>query len=65
MPEMSVVDAGIFVVHRPTGVAEMFESTRTVKFGERSKVERNRLRLLNGAHEHVWTDEVEAAQGAQ
>ncbi len=28
-PEVSIVDEGMFVVHRPTGVAEMFESTRT------------------------------------
>jgi len=64
-PEMSIVDDGMFVVHRPTGVPEMFESTRTVKYGERSKVERHRLRLLNGEHEHVWKDEPEGAQGAR
>lgn len=62
-PEMSVVDDGMFVVHRPTGVPEMFESTRTVRMGDRSKVERHRLRLLNGDHEHFWKDEAEAAQG--
>jgi hypothetical protein len=64
-PEMSIVDDGMFVVHRPTGVPEMFESTRTVKYGERSKVERYRLRLLNGVHEHAWKDEAEGADVAQ
>jgi hypothetical protein len=64
-PEVSIVDEGLFVVHRPTGVPEMFESTRTLKFGERSKVERHRMRLLNGDHDHIWKDEAEAAQGAQ
>jgi hypothetical protein len=53
--EMSIVDEGLFVVHRPTGVVEMFEATRTVQAGDRSKVERHRLRLTNGEHEHVWT----------
>lgn len=55
--DISVVDEGLFVVHRPTGVVEMFESTRTVQAGARSKVERHRLRLTNGEHDHVWRDE--------
>jgi hypothetical protein len=54
--DLSIVDEGLFVVHRPTGVVEMFESTRTVQAGDRSKVERHRLRLVNGEHEHAWSD---------
>ena len=55
--EISIVDEGLFVVHRPTGVVEMFESTRTVQAGAKSKVDRHRLRLANGEHDHVWRDE--------
>lgn len=54
--EISIVDEGLFVVHRPTGVVEMFEATRTVQAGDKSKVERHRLRLTNGEHEHVWRE---------
>lgn len=55
--EISIVDEGLFVVHRPTGVVEMFESTRTVQAGAKSKVDRHRLRLANGEHDHAWRDE--------
>lgn len=55
--EISIVDEGLFIVHRPTGVVEMFEATRTVQAGDKSKVERHRLRLTNSEHEHVWLDE--------
>jgi hypothetical protein len=57
MLELSIVDEGMFIVHRPSGVVEMFEASRTVKLGERSKIERHRLRQTNGAHNHVWRDE--------
>lgn len=60
--ELAVIDEGMFVVHRPTGTVEMFESTRTVRAGERSKVERHRLRLIDGEHEHEWRDEQEPAE---
>lgn len=56
----SMVDEGLFVVHRPTGTIEMFEAVRTTKFGDREKVERHRLRLTSGGHGHVWRDEQEA-----
>ena len=62
--ELSVVDEGLFVVHRPTGVVEMFEATRTVQAGDRSKVERHRLRLTNGEHDHVWLDEQDETDDA-
>lgn len=54
-----VLDAGMFVVHRPTGVIEMFETTRTTIVEGKTKVERKRMRQLGGAHDHVWTDEAE------
>lgn len=56
----SMVDEGLFVVDRATGTIEMFEATRTTKFGDREKVERHRLRLTSGGHGHVWRDEQEA-----
>lgn len=62
--EISVKDEGLFVVHRPTGVVEMFESTRTTTVSGKEKVERTRLRLLNGDHDHVWKDEEAAAPQA-
>jgi len=58
-------DEGMFVVHRPTGVIEMFEATRTTKAAGRDKVERSRMRLTNGEHEHVWTDEQEGEAPAE
>ena len=55
--ELSIVDEGLFIVHRPSGVVEMFEATRTAQFGDKNKIERHRLRLTNGEHDHVWRDE--------
>lgn len=54
-------DEGFFVVHRQTGVIEMFENTRTQVIDATRKVERNRMRQLDGDHEHVWKDEEDAA----
>ena len=61
----SLRDEGLFVVHRPTGTVEMFEAIRTTRFGDREKVERHRLRLTNGEHEHVWRDEEDASASAE
>ena len=33
------------------------EFTRTTTVGDKVKVERNRMRLTNGEHDHVWRDE--------
>lgn len=65
MPEVSIIDQGMFVVHRPTGVPEMFEATRTVTLGEKHKVERLRLRLLNGDHGHEWRPDADEAVQSQ
>jgi hypothetical protein len=59
---LSVEDEGLFVVNLPTGVVEMFESKRTTKVEDKLKIERHRMRLTNGEHEHVWTDEQEGAE---
>ena len=57
LPAIDIHDEGLFVVHRPTGIIEMYEDTRTTTIGKTKKVERNRLRQLNGKHDHVWRDE--------
>ena len=57
LEKLSLVDEGLFVVHRPTGVIEMFETTRTTKVDGLEKIERHRQRLLDGEHDHVWKDE--------
>lgn len=62
--DLSIVDEGMFAVQRATGVPEMFEATRTVQLGDKRKIERHRLRLLNGDHGHEWVaDEFSADPG--
>ncbi|UHQ20169.1 hypothetical protein LVB87_03130 [Lysobacter sp. KIS68-7] len=62
---LDIADEGLIVVHRPTGVVEMYESTRTTQLpGQLKKVERHRMRLLDGQHEHYWRDEETADAGA-
>jgi hypothetical protein len=62
---IDIRDEGMFLVHRPTGVIEMFETTRTTKIGDSLKVERSRMRLTNGEHAHTWRDEEEAATATE
>lgn len=61
---VEIGDEGLFVVDRPTGVVEMFETTRTTKTEGMTKVERHRMRLVDNAHGHYWKDAepVEAAE---
>lgn len=60
--QISLVDEGFMVFNRESGVIEMFESTRTVKLGDKLNVDRNRMRLTNGEHEHTWTGESDTAE---
>ena len=53
---VDITDEGLFVVHRPTGIVEMFETTRTTKTEGTSKVERHRMRLVDNEHGHYWKD---------
>ena len=53
---VDISDEGLFVVHRPTGVVEMFETTRTTKAEGTTKVERHRMRLVDNEHGHYWKD---------
>jgi hypothetical protein len=55
--DLAVQDEGMFLVHVPTGVIEMFESKRTTKINDKLKVERLRMRLTNGEHAHEWAEE--------
>jgi hypothetical protein len=62
--DLDVRDEGFFVVNRKTGVIEMFENTRTQVINGTRKVERNRMRQLDGDHEHTWKEEQTAAAEA-
>ncbi|WP_197426995.1 hypothetical protein [Noviluteimonas gilva] len=63
--DVGIKDEGLFVVHRPTGVVEMFETTRTTTVHGKEKTQRTRMRLLDGDHDHVWKDEdTDAPQAA-
>lgn len=59
-------DEGFFLFRRGSGVIEMFETTRTVKLGGTEKVERQRMRLVDGDHAHTWAaeEQAEPANGA-
>lgn len=50
-------DEGFFLFRRSSGVIEMFETTRTVKLAGTEKVERQRMRLIEGEHAHTWAAE--------
>lgn len=52
--ELSVIESGFVLFRRSTGVVEMLEATRTVRAGGELKVERRRMRLLDGDHAHEW-----------
>ena len=54
---ISIEDSGLILVHRPTGVVEMYEDERTTTFGEHTSYERHRMRLLDAGHGHDWTAE--------
>lgn len=51
---------GFILIHRPTGLPEMFEHTRTNQVGNIVKTERMRLRLMSGGHGHNWREPGEA-----
>lgn len=59
--QVSIVDSGFMVLHRPTGMVEMYEDERTTKFGETANYERNRMRLLDLGHGHEWKAELPQA----
>lgn len=56
-------DEGFFLFRRSSGVIEMFESTRTVKLAGTEKIERQRMRLVDGDHAHAWAAEDGAGSG--
>ena len=55
--EVSIVDKGFMVMERSTGVPELYQNVRTTKFGENANYERNRMRLLERGHGHVWLEQ--------
>ena len=55
--EVSIVDKGFMVFERSTGLPELYQNVRTTKFGEVANYERNRMRLLDRGHDHVWLEQ--------
>lgn len=55
--EVSIVDKGFMVFERSTGVPELYQNVRTTKLGENANYERNRMRLLDRGHGHVWLEQ--------
>lgn len=55
MESMSIIDEGRVLFRVSTGVPEVFESTRTVRAAGELRVERRRMRLLDGDHDHAWS----------
>lgn len=55
--QVAIEDAGLMLVHRPTGMVEMYEDERTTTFGKTRNYERTRMRLLDAGHGHEWADE--------
>lgn len=58
---VTISDEGFFLFRRDTGVIEMYETIRTIRLGGHEKVERQRMRLTSGDHEHAWKEEADAA----
>lgn len=54
--KVAIEDTGLILVHRPTGMVEMYEDVRTTTFGDTKNYERNRMRLLDAGHGHEWKD---------
>jgi len=55
--QVSIVDTGFIVFERATGLPEMYQYERNVKIAENANYERSRLRLVEQAHDHAWTEE--------
>lgn len=54
---LSIIDSGFVLFRRSTGVLELLEATRTTRADGVLKVERRRMRLLDGDHDHAWADQ--------
>lgn len=59
MEDMSIIDEGRVLFRVSTGVPEVFESTRTVRAAGELRIERRRMRLLDGDHDHAWSGDGE------
>lgn len=55
--EVSIIDKGFILFERSTGLPELYQNVRTTKFGENANYERNRMRLLERGHDHVWLEQ--------
>lgn len=63
--QVAIEDTGLMLVHRPTGMVEMYEDERTTTFGETRNHERNRMRLLDAGHGHEWKEEAEKKRAGE
>ncbi len=54
--KVAIVDTGLMLVHRPTGMVEMYQDERTTTFGDDTSRERHRMALLDAGHGHEWSD---------
>jgi tetratricopeptide (TPR) repeat protein len=55
--QVSIVDKGFIVFERATGVPEMYQYVRNAKIAENANYERRRMRLVEQAHDHEWSEE--------
>lgn len=55
--QVSIVDKGFIVFERATGIPEMYQYVRNTKIAENANYERRRMRLVEQAHDHEWSDE--------
>lgn len=53
--DLSIDDEGFLLFHRTSGVIEMYSNERRIVLGDLHKVERERLRLVDGEHSHEWS----------
>lgn len=54
--EIQIEDTGFVLFNRGSGVIEMYENERKVTLQDVYKVDRDRMRLLDDAHGHVWKE---------
>ena len=54
--QVSIVDEGFVIFNRSSGVIEMYENERKVDLGDTHKSDRDRMRLVDGEHEHEWKE---------
>lgn len=62
--QVSIVDKGFLLFHRPSGLPEMFENERITRVADVESSKRHRMRLVDNPHGHVWKEAEPAAADA-